>query len=176
MLTHGLPNYSFPSTVDLVRELIDSFPEDFPPHSGDNDPRAARGPLITPITGTEAEVAVTRHNILQNTSARDKFRQAITQLKAEPLMRQGRQLTSADFGIRGFQGGPAQPLSTYDAFVLWHHQTMMTLTPPGSRRNAAHQGPVFLPWHRLMLLLLERNMQRVLNDPESWSSLLGLGR
>lgn len=35
-------------------------------------------------------------------------------------------------------------------------------TALGSRRNAAHQGPVFLPWHRLMLMLLERNMQRVL--------------
>jgi len=26
---HPLPNYSFPSAVDLVRELIDSFPEEF---------------------------------------------------------------------------------------------------------------------------------------------------
>jgi len=26
---HGLPNYSFDSTVDLVRALIDNFPEDF---------------------------------------------------------------------------------------------------------------------------------------------------
>jgi hypothetical protein len=110
-------------------------------------------------------MAVSRRNILQSAAARDKFRQAVTQLKAEPLVRQGRQLTTADFGIRGLNGGRAQLMSTYDAFVLWHHQTMMTPTPPGGRRNAAHQGPVFLPWHRLMLLLLERNMQRVLNDP-----------
>ncbi len=35
---HPLPNYSFPSAVDLVRELIDSFPEEF-----DKPRRAPRG-------------------------------------------------------------------------------------------------------------------------------------
>jgi hypothetical protein len=29
--THTLPNYSFPSAVDMVRQLIDAFPQDFPP-------------------------------------------------------------------------------------------------------------------------------------------------
>lgn len=28
---HAIPNYSFASAVDLVRQLIDSFPDDFPP-------------------------------------------------------------------------------------------------------------------------------------------------
>ena len=39
------------------------------------------------------------------------------------------------------------------------------MTPPTQNdRNAAHSGPVFLPWHRLMLLLFELQIQRVLND------------
>jgi tyrosinase len=41
------------------------------------------------------------------------------------------------------------------------------LTPPGQGdRNAAHRGPVFLPWHRFMLILLELQLQRVLSDPD----------
>ena len=28
--THSLPNYSWRSTLDLVRQMIDAFPEDFP--------------------------------------------------------------------------------------------------------------------------------------------------
>ncbi len=28
---HGLPTYSFMSAVDLVRQLVDQFPEDYPP-------------------------------------------------------------------------------------------------------------------------------------------------
>jgi tyrosinase len=44
---------------------------------------------------------------------------------------------------------------------------MMTMTPPSqSDRNAAHSGPVFLPWHRFMLVLLEFQFQRVLADDE----------
>ena len=57
-------------------------------------------------------------------------------------------------------------LSTWDTFVVWHHRAMMTMTPAGTDRNAAHGGPVFLPWHRYMLVLLERNLQRVLQDPD----------
>ena len=38
---------------------------------------------------------------------------------------------------------------------------MMTPTPPGTGRNAAHQGPVFLPWHRLMLMLLEASASAI---------------
>jgi hypothetical protein len=46
VLTHGLPNYSFPSAVALVRELIDVFPEDFPPPQGaphEHDPAGHHG-------------------------------------------------------------------------------------------------------------------------------------
>ena len=35
--SHGLPNYTFDSAIDLVRELIDKFPEDFESGAGGND-------------------------------------------------------------------------------------------------------------------------------------------
>jgi hypothetical protein len=31
---HALPNYQFKSAIDLVRSLIDQFPDDFPPAGG----------------------------------------------------------------------------------------------------------------------------------------------
>lgn len=102
-------------------------------------------------------MAVTRKNILTDTAVRDKFIQGVKLLKQENSGR-----TTVDFSIPG----PAQSVSTYDLFVVWHHRAMMTLTPPGNSagRNAAHRGPVFCPWHRVMLLLLEQNLQRVLTD------------
>jgi tyrosinase len=49
--------------------------------------------------------------------------------------------------------------------VAWHYIAMNRFTPPGQQdRNAAHRGPVFLPWHRFMLVLLELHLQRVLDD------------
>src|SRR5215212_8845828 len=69
--------------------------------------------------------------------------------------------TTSDFGIPG----PVQQVSTYDLFTVWHHLAMGRMTPPTQNdRNAAHSGPVFLPWHRLMLLLFELQIQRILND------------
>jgi tyrosinase len=92
-------------------------------------------------------MAVTRTNILRDAAARDKFIEGVLRLKREIA-------------------NPAQQTSTYDSFVIWHYRTMMTFTPPGqSDRNAAHRGPVFLPWHRFMLIAFERQIQRVLNDP-----------
>src|SRR4051794_13780486 len=52
---------------------------------------------------------------------------------------------------------------TYDGFIRRHMQAMQTPTPAGSSRNAAHRGPVFLPWHRAALLELEGALQAV--DP-----------
>jgi len=103
-------------------------------------------------------MALTRPNILTSNTARTQYTTGVLQLKQEPSGR-----TTTDFGI----GGPSASVSTYDLFVIWHHRTMMTLTPPGNAagRNAAHRGPIFLPWHRVMLMLLERNLQRVLGDP-----------
>lgn len=108
-----------------------------------------------------------RTNVVKDPAARAAFVQGVTALKAEPVRQDGRTVTTADLGIPELAPGTGpQPLSTYDLFVLWHHRTMMIATPAGSGRNAAHQGPVFLPWHRLMLLLLERNIARVLGDPD----------
>ena len=102
-------------------------------------------------------MSVVRSNILTNSAARDAFVSGMKLLKAEDSGR-----TTADFGI----AGAAQSVSTYDLFVIWHHIAMNTLTPPGNQagRNAAHEGPVFPPWHRVMLLLMEQNLQRVLGD------------
>lgn len=92
-------------------------------------------------------MAVTRTNILKDKVARDKFIKGVMLLKGEIA-------------------NPAQQTSTWDAFVIWHQRTMMKMTPATqSSRNAAHRGPVFLPWHRFMLIALERQFQRVLNDP-----------
>jgi tyrosinase len=91
-------------------------------------------------------MTVTRTNIVEDPGARDRFIEGVLGLK--------REIVSAE-----------QNISVYDAFVIWHHRTMYTFTPPGQTdRNAAHRGPVFLPWHRLMLIALEQQIQRVLGD------------
>ncbi len=100
-----------------------------------------------------------RRDIRSDDGARDAYVQGVIRLKQEDTG-----LTTGDFRIPGFAGTPPQPLSTWDLFVLWHLVAMNTSTPPGADRNAAHVGPVFLPWHRWMLLLLEANLQRVLRD------------
>ena len=97
-----------------------------------------------------------RENILTSATARDKYIQGVKLLKNEFTGP-----TTADLGI----AGTSQPVSTYDLFVVWHHVAMTSFTPPiQSDRNAAHRGPVFLPWHRFMLLQLEMNLQRVLGN------------
>ncbi len=90
-------------------------------------------------------MAVTRSDILTNAAARDAYIKGVTRLKKELLSPNG--------------------LSTYDTFVTWHHQAMMKMTPPTqNERNSAHRGPIFLPWHRHMLMQLENHLQRVLQD------------
>lgn len=44
---------------------------------------------------------------------------------------------------------------SYDTFIKRHMTAMMTPTPTGSQSNAAHSGPIFLPWHRAALWELE---------------------
>jgi tyrosinase len=102
-------------------------------------------------------MSVVRRNILKITAARDSFITGIKLLKKEDSGAK-----TNDFGIPG----PARSVSTYDLFVIWHHLSMSQLTPPGNAagRNAAHRGPIFPAWHRIMLLLLEANFQRVLAD------------
>jgi tyrosinase len=102
-----------------------------------------------------------RRNVATNPDARKAYVEGVTLLKQEATG-----LTTADLGIAGFRGTPPQPLGTYDLFVLWHQWAMDIETPPGSTRNAAHRGPVFGPWHRLLLLFLEVSIQRVLDDAD----------
>lgn len=92
-----------------------------------------------------------RYNILKNQEAAEKFIQGVINLKDPAL--------SPWPGQNG--------LSMYDFFVFWHHRAMMLNTPPSqSDRNAAHSGPVFLPWHRYMLTMFEGFLQDVINDPD----------
>jgi tyrosinase len=101
-------------------------------------------------------MAATRKNILTDETVRDQYVQGARLLKQEFLG-----TTTQDLGI----AGPVTEVSTYDLFVAWHHISMSTFTPPTQGdRNAAHRGPVFLPWHRFMLILLELQFQRVLGD------------
>lgn len=91
-----------------------------------------------------------RYNILTNDAARADFIEGVHRLKRQP-----------------WRNG----LSHYDFFVDWHFRAMMEATPfppvpAGSSRNAAHNGPVFLPWHRYMLWVLEFALQRALGKPE----------
>jgi tyrosinase len=104
-------------------------------------------------------MAVVRRNIVTDTAARKTFVDGVHALKREFLG-----TTTADLGI----AGPAQQVSTYDLFIVWHHLAMGRLTPPSQGdRNAAHSGPAFLPWHRLMLILFELQLQRVLGDDQA---------
>jgi tyrosinase len=105
-------------------------------------------------------MAVVRRNVLNDADARKAFIRGVKLLKHENTT-----LTTAQFGIPG----PANPVRAYDLFVIWHIVAMNTPVPPGgdpSVRNAAHRGPVFLPWHRIMLAWLEVHLQRVLADPD----------
>ena len=103
-------------------------------------------------------MAAVRRNVVTNPAALDRFAEGVLALKSDFLG-----TTTADVGIPG----PAQQVSTYDLFIVWHHLAMGRMTPPTQGdRNAAHSGPVFLPWHRLMLLLFELQLQRVLGDDQ----------
>lgn len=106
-----------------------------------------------------------RHNILSNQNSARKYIDGILQLK--------------DPGQFPWPG--QNSLSMYDFFVFWHHRAMMLSTPPTqSVRNAAHSGPVFLPWHRYFLLMLELYLQEAVGDENfrlpywDWASDAGL--
>lgn len=98
-----------------------------------------------------------RRNILHCSRARDAYLTGVRQLKSE---RSG--FVTTDFGIVGQR----RAVSTYDLFVIWRHVALMTrrLQVNSSLRTAASRGPAFLPWHRLLLLVFEQNLKRVLGD------------
>jgi len=61
-------------------------------------------------------------------------------------------------------------VNTYDTYVVWHGRAMTNSTPwdsddpndsPLTRRNSAHRGPAFLPWHREFLRRFEADLQRI---------------
>jgi len=90
-----------------------------------------------------------RHNILNNADIAERYIEGVQQLK--------------DLNASPWPGQAG--LSMYDFFVFWHHRAMMLPTPPTQRdRNAAHTGPVFLPWHRYMLLMLEFYLRDSVGD------------
>lgn len=96
-----------------------------------------------------------RRNILHCSRTRDAYLAGVHQLKSE---RSG--FVTTDFGIVGQQ----RALGTYDLFVIWRHLALVAQAPQvnSSLRTAASRGPAFLPWHRLMLLVFEQNLRRVL--------------
>ncbi|MEU6999747.1 tyrosinase family protein [Nonomuraea sp. NPDC046570] len=105
-------------------------------------------------------MAVVRRNVLTDPDSRKAYIRGVNLLKHE-----NSGLSTAAFGIPG----PAAEVRTYDLFVIWHAITMSTPVPPGGNphtRNGAHRGPIFLPWHRIMLAWLEAHLQRVLADPD----------
>jgi len=59
--------------------------------------------------------------------------------------------------------GLEQQLSPYDLFVFWHVLAMSMHFAVG---NAAHSGPIFLPWHRMYLLRLEEMCRHALDDSD----------
>ena len=110
-------------------------------------------------------MAVVRRNILASTTVRDDFLEGVVALNQEMPgitaadVAQFLQTNSIPLSIQGRN----QQLSTYDMFVLWHVVAMSIDLPPG---NAAHTGPVFLPWHRMYLIRFEQELQRVLANSD----------
>lgn len=109
-------------------------------------------------------MTVTRRNILESDDARDRYLAAVVELNrantgitVRRLYDQLRQLVPL---LR--MNGADQELSVWDVFVIWHYLAMQVVTPPlEPLRNLAHGGPIFLPWHRLFLIRLEEQLQRV---------------
>jgi len=61
--------------------------------------------------------------------------------------------------------GREQELSYYDLLVLWH-VAAMAIPDINARQNAAHGGPIFLPWHRYYMIQLEQWLQIVIDDSD----------
>ena len=97
-----------------------------------------------------------RRNILANATDQANFIEGCRRLK-----RTDAGLSTSDLGIDGGPRASSRPLSVWDLFVIWHVWAMQEMAPD-RRRNAAHMGPVFLPWHRWYLLLLEFQIQNAL--------------
>ena len=110
-------------------------------------------------------MTVTRENILSSQTARDNFLNAVVELD-RPNSGVTAQMLLDFVNANGLPltiQGVNQELSIYDLFVFWHVLAMRLPLPPG---NAAHSGPIFLPWHRLYMIRLEEQMQQALGDTD----------
>lgn len=108
---------------------------------------------------------MTRRNILTNPADRDRFLQACVALDEAGS---GLMASEAYRMIRGINPqirmeGVDQELSYYDLVVLWQWTAMGLDLSVG---NAAHSGPIFLPWHRMYMLLVEQWMRIMLDDSD----------
>ncbi len=101
-------------------------------------------------------MAAVRREITANPTDAQRFVEGVLALKQESSG-----ITTTDLQIGPGPRSARRALSTYDLFVIWHVWAMAQMSSDGAR-NAAHMGPVFLPWHRWYLLVLERQMRRVL--------------
>ena len=106
-----------------------------------------------------------RENILVSTTVRDQFLEGMRLLDqpnsgvmASDLFNFLRN-NNLPLRMRGIE----QELSVYDIFVFWH---VLAMSIPLSVGNAAHSGPIFLPWHRMYLIRLEEFLQQALGDPD----------
>ncbi|MEV0272376.1 tyrosinase family protein [Hamadaea sp. NPDC050747] len=111
-----------------------------------------------------------RANIQTSEQARDRYLAGVVALNAEQSGYTTSQLNQIlSPAIPGFRlYGVDQPLTTWDLFVLWHFVAMqMPSSPARPMRNLAHGGPIFLPWHRMFLLRLEQQIQRITGDAEA---------
>ena len=109
-------------------------------------------------------MASIRENILVSPQVRDNFLDAMVALDQPNSgvmasdLANFLQTNNLPVEMRGRE----QELSIYDLFVFWH---VLAMSIPLEVGNAAHSGPIFLPWHRMYLIRLEEWCQQVLNDP-----------
>lgn len=110
-------------------------------------------------------MAGVRENILNSATVRDQFFDAMVALDqpdsgimASDLFN-FLQANNLPLQMRGQE----QEMSIYDIFVFWHVLAGSLSLAVG---NGAHQGPIFLPWHRLYMIRLEQFMQQALGDPD----------
>lgn len=104
-------------------------------------------------------MAAIRRDITQSTTDADRFIEGVLALKNTPV-----NLRASQLGIGAGPRVDDSDLSWWDLFVVWHAWSMRQMT--GGGRNAAHSGPVFLPWHRWFMLILEIQMRNVLGVPQ----------